>query len=409
MNKIWKEYRAPNGKKYYYNTETKKTTWEKPEAAKREEIEPVFVIRLMNDWKLVICNNGMKYYLDNENEPTKELSDEESLRLIELFDKEKLVCLIGIARGYAIENVEKIYGNIVEEVEFLKEDMKNEQERLKKEAESEVREIVLKEAEKPRMNLVEGYDSSESEEEEEEEDDYEFLNNVADEGLSGDKAKFMELFDRYGLDKFSEWSMEMNKVSKDPDFYLVTDDQEREDLFERWCSGQGIHSTSDEEAKEGGEPEEHEERPLEPTKFHYLSQIVSKSEIRRTTIFQDIKRQNKRLFKEYKIKDFIESSKEQEKFVSKLLFYYKTFPQVEDRTKQFNDFLREKNANYTSMSDMNTLSEHIKRNDTYAIETTLLQIECNFPQDVLSDVRYYILDLKQKTIELVKNSHVNEK
>lgn len=29
---LWQEYTAPDGRKYYYNTQTQETTWDKPKA-----------------------------------------------------------------------------------------------------------------------------------------------------------------------------------------------------------------------------------------------------------------------------------------------------------------------------------------------------------------------------------------
>lgn len=427
MHKLWREFKAPNGKKYYYNTETKKTQWEKPifkpESTKTansdistfqkrvadEKLEAVFVVPLLNDWKLVICNNGSRFFSDPTGKPQHHLDDPQCAELLEYLDKDKLVTLIGFARGYISNsvNADSVYDQLIEEILFIKQDMQvDDGENSDPESESggEVNETV----------------NGEQDHEQDLEQDSQLIETLNDlsEDVNADSTsniqQFIKLFDSYGLDKFSTWKREMRKVEKDPAFFLVKDDQLREELFEKWCCGdheRDVGSIDDEDSMSATD----DEVELEPTKYHYLSHIVNKSEIEDDTIYEDIRTNQKALFKELRIKDFVKTKKEQQKFVSRLLFYYKKFS-LEQRKEVFRKEIdkhaltikkcMDKNQNdtetYLSKERFDTV---MNSNDAFAVETALLQLENLI--DIHGDMHsiqetpeYYVLGIKDKTVEL---------
>jgi pre-mRNA-processing factor 40 len=54
---VWAEYTTPEGRKYYFNKETKETTWDKPEDFKTPEERAIAAC----PWKEYITD-GRKYY-----------------------------------------------------------------------------------------------------------------------------------------------------------------------------------------------------------------------------------------------------------------------------------------------------------------------------------------------------------
>lgn len=425
----WREYTAPNGAKYYYNTETKQTTWVKPvdsssnSSSKSEPVRPVFVVPLVNGWNLVICSNGKKFYYctststNTSTNCSSLLPDEESRELLDKVDRQKLVSLIGIARGYSVNSglVSKLYDSVLSDIELAKlgrdgsesSDMLEEGENVEKEenySNNQYEELVLPE-------------------EEEEQMEKEVVQQVPLLPTDSIKLRMFALFDKFNLNKYSTWRLELSKVNNDPDFYLVSDDNTREALFEEWC----CHQDNSVETEDLKEPEEDTDTDsgadsdsdtdnLEPTKFHYLAHILSKATIKDDTIFQDIYKQNKRAFKQYKIDDFISSKREQESFVSRLLFYYKRFSPPEREhllRKSLEGKCRDSILNTLTVSDKirGNLTQLLKGelssdDDAYTIETLLLRME-NLLKDcgcgsLLEDPEYYIVGIKDKTIVLLE-------
>lgn len=426
MRSLWKEYLAPNGKKYYYNIEAKKTQWEKPVvmqqqplqnkiqgyAVKDEKIVPVFVLPLLNDWNLVICNDGSKFYVSPKGDSQHKLEDSESLELLDYIDHDKLILLIAIARGYisSLADSDTVYDGLLEEIENMKKDLQgmniDETQTTDFENENEPNKLKLEDDGTRQHDLTLLDD----------------LNDISErDGQSqhtSEREDFKKLFDKYNLDKFSIWRTEIKKIEADPLFYSINNDQEREDIFEEWCSN--INSTINEEdiqeeSFESSDEDEDENDDLEPTKYHYLSHIVSKADIAKDTIFQDIKIRQKLVFKELRIKDFVKSKKEQEEFVSKLLFYYKRY-NLQGRTLLFNDLLtKNKMIIMTSMKtntqntqqllDKTKFQSIIEGDDSFAIETILLRLEhlvdIHGTSKVLeSEPIYYIIGIKDKTTQL---------
>ena len=414
----WREYTAPNGAKYYYNTETKQTTWVKPvdSSPKSEPVRLVFVVPLVNGWNLVICSNGKKFYYCTNTTCSSLLPDDESRQLLDKVDRQKLVSLIGIARGYPVNSglASKLYDSVLSDIELAK---------LGRDG-SESSD-VSKEGEN--VGKEENYSNNQYEElvsPEEEEEQNEVVQQVPLLPTDSIKLRMFALFDKFDLNKYSTWRLELSKVNNDPDFYLVSDDNTREALFEEWCG----HQDNSVETEDLKEPEEDTDTDsntdtdsdtdnLEPTKFHYLAHILSKATIKDDTIFQDIYKQNKRAFKQYKIDDFISSKREQESFVSKLLFYYKRFSLSEREhllRKSLEGKCRDSILNTLTVSDKirGNLTQLLKENlssddaDAYTIETLLLKME-NLLKDcgcgsLLEDSEYYIVGIKDKTIVLLE-------
>lgn len=468
MARIWSEFTAPDGKKYYYNVRSKQSTWEKPSnfydtnnsdvvsaahrAKKVLDNIPYFALPLQNKWFLIICDTGNKFFY---NEATAEsvwkLTDSQSLEQLNALDRDKLILLIGIARGYLTSNSQEIYESILSELHLFKpqtegtQDLSDEEEGVEQrtpprpvnnnktelESASEFAEVVTS------AGLIAGYSSSEDEgdvttEPEGNGDDDEIgqlnkldaitdeLNAVGKGETFQDKGDFLDLFNKYDCDPYSTWSLQARKIQNDPAFYSILDDSLKESIFEEWCNKhiseskqatQYQQGTFDEEnmSYEEKEEENDEEMQLEPTKFHYLAHIVSKSTITPTTIFLDIKEENRSLFKKFKIKKFIKAKHLQESFVSKLLFYYKKMSE-EERKQLFADVLKEndtairENINNNEETVRHILQNDIDENDAFAIETQLLKMESliGLSKDVNleSDPKYYVLGIKDKTIEL---------
>lgn len=137
MRGEWQEFKTPAGKKYYYNKNTKQSRWEKPNLKKGSNLEsnakesqterkPTFSLELVNGWHLIICNDGTKLYFNDDSKEFKnDISQEDDSRcrsLIESLDKEKLVLLIGVARGYTMreEDIDKILESCNEEIHLFK-------------------------------------------------------------------------------------------------------------------------------------------------------------------------------------------------------------------------------------------------------------------------------------------------
>ena len=291
--KLWREYKAPNGRKYYYNVKTKETTWtkpveeEKPEPGDNKEVK--FAFELFDGWYLLIRGDGGKLFYDSVNEKsyletrTKKMG-ENNEKIIELMDKEKIILLIGMTRGFRDDryHIKGVYDDIAQDINFLKQEILNdamELERLNAEAEEE-----------------------ESEKEEalpqEEQDDHtvELLNNLEEEEEEQDvKDRLFHLFESFNLDVYSTWSLQSRKISNQADYFLVHDDTQREEMFEDWCAMKVAQLPEDES--------EAEDDDYEPTKYHYLSEIMYqlRDEINADTVADDILRGHRPLFKQYHI------------------------------------------------------------------------------------------------------------
>ena len=443
MKGPWKEYKAPNGKNYYYNTETKKTQWEKPifESSKKNKKndndrsissepainEPVFVIPLCNGWKLVIWSNGIKFYLDPKRKSQNVLDDSDSLELLEYINKDKLVLLIGFARGYYSSSIDSsvIFDELLEEIQQMKQDLSGEQNEsdIENENDDNITPVVVGNTHSVSNDSI----SHIKEDKGHSNDNLQLISSIdkiKDSDNSETRKSFIELFDIFGLDKYSTWRKERTKIETEPAFLLIDNDKDREQLFEDWCSGNRVGTNNDEDDISDNLEDEVEsgssgnDDDLEPTKYHYLSHIVTKSNIDGDTIFQDIRKEQKALFKEFKIKDFIKSKKEQEQFVSRLLFYYKRMN--EDKRKQlFQDLLQTYKSRILQsiqnsgcrddlfkFLDWSKFQTSIDNNDSFAIETTLLKLEhfINYTgslrEFVEEEPAYYIIGIKEKTIKL---------
>lgn len=369
-----------------------------------EKQEAVFVVPFLNDWKMVICNDGSRFFSDPTGERQQKLDDSQSAELLEYIDKDKLVLLIGFARGYMSNTLssDSVYDQVIEEIEFMRQDLQ-----MDSNNDSE----QVSESENEQAGL-------ESEEVVDEQNDQliNTLNDLAEDedvDTTDNTRQFTRLFDTYNLDKFSTWKREMKKVENDPTFFLIKNDQLREELFEKWCCGEYPDNNDEVSASEGTDEEGEEE--LEPTKYHYLSHIVNKSEINDNTIYEDIKNNQKALFKELRIKDFVKSKKEQQQFVSRLLFFYKRFT-LEQRKELFRKEVNKHSQTLQKQMETNRddaekylnaewFAKTLQSDDAFAVETALLQLEQLI--DIHGELKqlqekseYYVLGIKDKTIEL---------
>ncbi|CAI4055205.1 hypothetical protein SUVZ_16G4180 [Saccharomyces uvarum] len=418
-NGVWQEFKTPAGKRYFYNKDTKESRWDKPDFKKasgpqnsakgaQAERKPMFALELIDDWHLIICNDGAKFYYNGESNTSKYEIDEEGAgqcaALIKSLDKEKLILLIGIARGYNVRegDVDRIFESLNEEIDLFK---KNQ---VKVEKEDEPNEEAGDAETPPQANsagLVSGYGSSS--EEEPENDDAGIIDdlNQIDSGDVNERGLFFQLFDRYELDKFSTWSLQCKKIENDPDFYKIGDAAVRESLFEEWCAS-ASESEDDTDADADADV-------LEPTKFHYLAQIVAKAEIAPDCIPQDIRTQQKALFKAYRVKEYVPSKRDQDRFVSQLLFYYKTFS-LEQRREIFQECLRDHERDFACAvqllrQDVGLISRWQAlfppaAADGASVEDALLSIEhrCGVGAIALTEPRYYVLGILDKTAGWVR-------
>lgn len=431
MARVWYKYVAPDGRNYYYNVLTKQSTWQKPEAFdeveqgrdakrfKKIEPKPHVVLELINGWHLVICETGQRFYYNAESvESSWTLPDEDSLTMINSLDKNKLVALIGLARGYALGG-SNVYDELVSDLWQMREERERNKSKPLNNKE-EIEEEPAETSEEPN-GLVAGYSSSDSEFEKETEETQENETKIGlvesvEEPIdtSEDRKALWDLFTRYNLNAFSAWPFEMKKIRQDPDFHRISDDALREDIFEEWCasiiSGEPNEPISEEEQQLNEDDEYDENDELEPIKYHYLAQIVSKSTISPTTIFMDIKEENKPLFKKYRIKDFVTSKKDQQYFVSKLLFYYKTMD-LEGRKKAFIALLNhhESTIKANLAKDIKharqLLHQKIDPENPYAVETQLFKMELAIGlwgnlAILVEDPKYYVLGIRDKMLEL---------
>lgn len=422
---MWQEFKTPAGIRYYYNKKTKQSQWENPdfkifsdqenvEKALRMERKPTFSLELIDAWHLVICNDGTKFYYNSDskvfkNEISQE-SDSQCSALVESLDKEKLVILIGVARGYDMrdEDVDKIFESLNEEINLFK---KNQNEAGRVDEANEEPGDVNPPLKEHHTGLISGYGSSSEEEDDGEQDlnkDATIIDdlNQIDTGDADERGLFFRLFDRYELDKFSTWSLQSKKIENDPDFYTIGDDAVREGFFEEWCG----HEHSDSAAAEQSGSEDVGD-VLEPTKYHYLAQILAKAgTIAPDAVPQDIRKQQKELYKAYRIKEYVPSKREQDKFVSQLLFYYKTFS-LEQRKEIFQDCLRDHERDFAgAVKSIRRESGLISQwqavleapADGASVEEVLLNIEYRCNIVVAADPRYYVVGILDKTMVWVR-------
>uniref|UniRef100_UPI0030BA2B6C Pre-mRNA-processing factor 40 homolog A n=1 Tax=Homo sapiens TaxID=9606 RepID=UPI0030BA2B6C len=73
---MWTEHKSPDGRTYYYNTETKQSTWEKPDDLKT----PAEQLLSKCPWKEYKSDSGKPYYYNSQTKESrwakpKELED----------------------------------------------------------------------------------------------------------------------------------------------------------------------------------------------------------------------------------------------------------------------------------------------------------------------------------------------
>lgn len=413
-DKIWREYRAPDGRKYYYNVKTKETTWNKPAPSSTPRTQgasrAVYTFDLFNDVHLVVFSDGVKRYSVGSTY-VDEVEDKLSQRLLGFMDQSRVDRL---CRSMQKGTNDELYEEIREDIEFLKSDLRAELEPPKRQK--------LDTEEVKTSALLAGYSSSSEDEEEEVDDVRETIDDgkenadaqeevdkvqedadeaqeevdeaqeetgitvQADESIKEVATKVVEdtetkvnerelmfdLFEKYELDKFSTWKNESLKINNDPLFFSVMDDSIREEYFEQWCGQDADADVSDEE-EEG-----------EPTKYHYLSQLVANYDVKPNTIPQDITR-DKKLMKQYRIKDYT-SKQERTRFLTKVLAWYKHL-NLEERKAMVREYL--------VRLELTAKPAAVEPQED--VESQLLSLESLFglPKHE-DDYEYYAIDLRSK-------------
>ncbi|SCU95273.1 LADA_0G14642g1_1 [Lachancea dasiensis] len=436
---FWKVYKTPDGEKYYYNIKTKQSTRERPaelDAASKDEGEDVptknklrklgpravHSVKLLNDWFLVVFDDGSRRFKRQESGDFQdELPDEDSIHLMSKLPAGQLDQLCFAAKtGQGKEN--PAYQETLAEISALRGDTAKDPFTWKKEEETSTTknvEIVsfngTSDSEPVSSNeikLVSGYDSSDDDNEIQSADEDPVLESVQNTGIL--EEEFTSLFVEYSLDPYSTWSLQSKKIQDDARFYTISNDTKRAELFEKWCTRQAQEAPNildaNEENEVSAEYSDDEADSLEPTKYHYLSHIVSKAIVSPSSLPKDIRSQNKPLFKQFKIKSSLDK-KTQDAFISKLLFYYKRLSQ-DQRTEVFEKLLSEKSKTISrGLRNSDKLKEIVSESElpteSYAIETQLLTLEhcmgLHGPNGSLQEeVRYYVLDIKTKTQVLKK-------
>lgn len=404
-DKIWREYRAPDGRKYYYNVKTKETTWNKPAPSSTPRTQgatrAVYTFDLFNDVHLVVFSDGVKRYSVGSTY-VDEVEDKLSQRLLGLMDQSRVDRL---CRSMQKGTNDELYEQIREDIEFLKSDLRAELEPPKRQK-LDIEEVKT-------SALLAGYSSSSEDEEEEVDDVRDAMDDVKDnvdevqedvdevqeetditvqanedkkeeatkvvedtkgnaETKENEREIMFDLFEKYELDKFSTWKNESLKINNDPLFFSVMDDSIREEYFEQWCGQDADADVSDEE-EEG-----------EPTKYHYLSQLVANYDVKPDTIPQDITR-DKKLMKQYRIKDYT-SKQERTRFLTKVLAWYKHLT-VEERKAMVREYL--------VRLELTAKPAAVEPQED--VESQLLSLESQFglPKHE-DDYEYYAIDLRSK-------------
>ncbi|NWV35808.1 PR40A factor, partial [Grantiella picta] len=89
----WTEHKSPDGRTYYYNTETKQSTWEKPDDLKT----PAEQLLSKCPWKEYKSDSGKPYYYNSQTKESrwakpKELEDLEGKRVLDLYFYKYMNC-----------------------------------------------------------------------------------------------------------------------------------------------------------------------------------------------------------------------------------------------------------------------------------------------------------------------------
>ncbi|SCV04519.1 LAME_0H19086g1_1 [Lachancea meyersii CBS 8951] len=434
MARLWREYKTPDGSKYYYNIESKQSTRERPSDFAEQELDGkkrklqqtkvACSLDLANNSKLSICQDGSRRFkLGDSGTLQEEIGDEESLNILSQSDEQKLKRLVrsGKKKGefdtQVHEEVLKHLETLTNPPEKAAEEKGQESDFPSSNSESSAEDHIVagySTSEEESDNEVQSLDEVHSESEAQTENELHKENFSS--GSSSDlenKEIFTSMFPLYSLDPFSTWNMQSKKLQDDPRFYKVGKDSVREQYFEEWCTRQCNNSKSTDdyvnESELDSESEPDSDR-LEPTKYHYLSHIVSKATIKPETLAKDIRAEQKTLFRQFKIKNSLDK-KAQEAFISKILFYYKKLDHNQ-RVDVFEKLLDSKSRSIElGLRHTNKLKDMPLHGDLpekpFAIETLLLELEdCidihGLNKSIQTEVQYYVLGIKPKTIAMKK-------
>lgn len=381
---IWREYKAPNGKKYYYNVKTKVTTWDKPsEFSEDSKLKKTKInknqINLFSDWAIVIEKDGHRFIQINTGKIVENLSDEKNLLLMDRIDHD----LFG--RLCKDSSNSDLFDDFRRNVNCIKELI--EQEYRKAEIEEE------KEKE-DNTGLVSGYVSSSDEEDntEDTEQDDALISNIdlkieelKNGTVSDNEKEFLNLLDEINPSPYSAWIHVSKKLIDDPVFKSIRNHDTRSDLFDFWCRKQIDLNTESQLSTN-----ENQNTSPGPSPYYCLSKIISSYPMAPTTIFRDIKDAKKQEFKKYKIKKNLNKN-EQDIFASKLIFFLKKL-EFQDRLKLWQESV-DQYKDDLKLRPFPKFSE-----DT--LEQQLLSFEYSTnitSSSLISDPRYHCLSLVEKS------------
>ncbi|KAI9248607.1 hypothetical protein BY458DRAFT_590622 [Sporodiniella umbellata] len=250
----WMECKAFTGQSYWYNTNTRISSWTfpfiEPKREKKHQIKKKIPGTL---WLFVTTPEGHEFYYDRESktsvwEMPKEL--EEPMRELES-NKRKAEDLEAEAKKAKIEkdeSMEMTEDDIMWQLEQMGDDGNEGNEETEETGESTQNEDSKIEITKKRQQQTLVYEEEEAEEEEKE------VEGKKDERSETEKIeKFYELLKERNISPFAVYSLEYPVLMSDPRFSIVPSNKQKA-LFNKYC--QDLGNKIKDEKKNKKKPEE---------------------------------------------------------------------------------------------------------------------------------------------------------
>ncbi|ODV97633.1 hypothetical protein PACTADRAFT_47510 [Pachysolen tannophilus NRRL Y-2460] len=238
--------------------------------------DPLYEIGLVNNWVMVITSRGGKFYHNKVTAVSKwviydEIEQDEELRAkIQDLDKADMLLLIAKARGLRLQVKDENYLSqkyLVKETEtkpvavaVSSSSSSSKCDESGIESGSDSKKNLKEEKFFTTEPLVLGYGSSseedsEEEEEKEEKEEEDSLEETADidsdsvssdnEGInfsdfetdidSTSRDEFKSLLDDLGINPYSSFDLEIDKLIEQPRFLVVDNNKQRKAIFDEWC------------------------------------------------------------------------------------------------------------------------------------------------------------------------------